>query len=236
MQAFPSGYPQFHSSAHIRALQNGFAAATIPTAFASFGIHPQSVNSAYLKENFHADFSYLESLVSEKKIVAIGECGFDFFTPEFKSTANEQSVVFEAQLYLSQKYNVPMVLHLRKSIEKIFTYSKDLRKLPAVVFHSFPGTVREAESLKNHGLRAFFSFGKTIINGKKSAIDCVKNLPIENLLFETDAPYQTLKGEIATSPAEIRIVYEEASRLRSVQLEELCEKVYENFSEVFLTV
>ena len=234
-----SGYPQLrafalHSSAHFCSLQNGFAAATIPCAFVSFGIHPQIVNSAYIKKDFHDDFEYLESLAAAKKIVAIGECGFDFFTPEFKSTAKEQSVVFEAQLALAQKFDLPLVLHLRKSIEKIFSYSKELKKVPAVVFHSFPGTLREAISLKNHGIRAFFSFGKPILNGKKSAIDCVKNLPIENLLFETDAPYQTLKDEIFTNPKDIKRVFERAGELRSVPIEWFSERIYENFSAAFL--
>ena len=202
-------------------------------AFISYGIHPQIVTPMYLKTDFSSDLVYLESLISEKKIVAIGECGFDFFTPEFKSTAKEQEIVFESQLSLAQKNNLPLVLHLRKSIEKIFSYSRELKKLPAVVFHSFPGTLREAESLKNHGINAFFSFGKPILNGKKSAIECVKSLPLQNLLFETDAPYQTLKGETETRPVEIKRVYEKACELRGIAIENLCEAVFENFKTAY---
>ena len=175
----------------------------------------------------------MESLCKNKEIVAIGECGFDFFTPEYKSTAAEQEIAFRAQLALAQKYNLPLVLHLRKSIEKIFTFSRELKKIPAVIFHSFPGTLREAVSLQNHGLNAFFSFGKPILNGKKSALDCVQNLPIQNLLFETDAPYQTLKGESETLPSDIKKVYEKASELRKISKDELCEKIFENFNRAF---
>lgn len=227
-----SGVPPFADAHSFTALRN--SGAPYPCVFASFGIHPQAVNPSYMEKDFSSDLSYLESLLKSKKIVAIGECGFDFFTTEFKSTAKEQQAVFETQLALAQKYNVSLVLHLRKSIEKIFTYSKELKKLPAVVFHSFPGTLREAESLKNHRIPAFFSFGKPVLNGKKSAIDCVKNLPLENLLFETDAPYQTLKGEVETSPGEIRRVYEKAAELRCVGMEELCQIIEENFRKAFL--
>ena len=54
------------------------------------------------------------------------------------------------------------------------------------------------------------------MNGAKKAISCVRSLPLERLLFETDAPYQTLKGERATSPSEIALVYQTAFELRTV--------------------
>ena len=207
---------------------------SLPTAevtsmvFASYGIHPQS--PALRDKTFiEKELSFIENLLAEKKIIAIGECGFDFFTPEFKSTAPEQEIVFNEQLFLAQKYNVPIVLHLRKSIEKIFTYSRELKKLPVVIFHSFPGTLREAQSLQNHGINAFFSFGKPILNGKKASIDCVQNLPIQNILFETDAPYQTLKDEKETLPSDIKKVYQRACELRGLSIEDLCEKIFINF-------
>ena len=212
---------------------------SLPTAevtsmvFASYGIHPQS--PALRDKTFiEKELSFIENLLAEKKIIAIGECGFDFFTPEFKSTAPEQEIVFNEQLSLAQKYNVPLVLHLRKSIEKIFTYSRELKKLPAVIFHSFPGTLREAQSLQNHGINAFFSFGKPILNGKKASIDCVQNLPIQNILFETDAPYQTLKDEKETLPSDIKKVYQRACELRQIGLEKLTESVFKNFTKAYL--
>ena len=209
------------------------AGRSLPTAYASYGIHPQIVTPSYLKNDFPTELSYLESLLSEKKIIAIGECGFDFFTPEFKATATEQEIVFKEQLRLAQKYGVPLLLHLRKSIEKIFSYSGKLKKLPSVIFHSFPGTFREADSLKKHGINAFFSFGKPILNGKKSAIECVEKLPLQNLLFETDAPYQTLKGEKETLPGDIKKVYQRACELRKISLEEMTESILENFMRAY---
>ncbi|WP_298533923.1 TatD family hydrolase [uncultured Treponema sp.] len=209
------------------------AGRSLPTAYASYGIHPQIVTPSYLKNDFPTELSYLESLLDEKKLIAIGECGFDFFTPEFKAAATEQEIVFKEQLRLAQKYGVPLLFHLRKSIEKIFSYSGELKKLPSVIFHSFPGTFREAESLKKHGINAFFSFGKPILNGKKSAIECVEKLPLQNLLFETDAPYQTLKGEKETLPGDIKKVYQRACELRKISLEEMTESILENFMRAY---
>ncbi|WP_407425109.1 TatD family hydrolase [Treponema sp.] len=211
-----------------------FDTPSIASSFASYGIHPQAVNASFMENQFNSELVLIENLLKSKQITAIGECGFDFFTQEYKSTALEQEKVFDAQLNLALCYNIPLVLHLRKSIEKIFSYTKELKKLPAVIFHSFPGTLHEAVSLKAHGVNTFFSFGKPLLNGKKSALDCVSNLPAECLLLETDAPYQTLKGESETFPHEIKRVYEKVCELRKIPLEELSEQIFQNFCKAFL--
>lgn len=197
----------------------------------SFGIHPQEVIGKKYSEE---DFSFLFELASSKKIRAIGETGLDFFTRELKEKADEQIMIFERQLSIALKYNLPVVLHLRKSVEKIFQYSKSLSKLPSVIFHSFPGTEAEALSLIKHKVNAFFSFGKPLLNGRKHSILCVKNLPLERLLLETDAPYQTLKDENFTNPDDIKKVYKEAAILRNLTEEELSEEILENFRKAFL--
>lgn len=200
----------------------------------SFGIHPQAVNSFYMDNNFEKDFSLLKRVSESGAVKAAGECGFDFFTPELKKTAIEQEEVFERQLELALAFNLPLVLHLRKSIEKIFTYSGRLRKLPSIIFHSFPGTVREALSLKDRGLNAYFSFGKPLLNGRKASIACAEKLPLDCLLLETDAPYQTLKGETETFPSDIKRVYEAFEKIRKLSEEETCRKLEENFLQAFL--
>ncbi len=199
----------------------------------SFGIHPQIFAEGITESALQEELDFLEKLLIEKKVDAVGEIGFDLFTEEYKSTLKKQEDYWAVQMELSKKYGKPIVVHIRKAVEKIFRDSKSLSKLPAVVFHSFPGTLREAESILHHGINAYFSFGKPILNGKKSAVDCVKNLPAERLLFETDAPYQTLKNEERTLPGEITRVYERASEIRGESLELLCEKISFNFAGLF---
>lgn len=199
----------------------------------SYGIHPQIVNGDYFQHDFEAAFYFLEDLCLKKKICAVGECGFDFYTPEYKSAAVWQEVVFERQALLAENYGLPLVLHLRKSVQKIFAYTKILSQLPAVIFHSFPGTVMEADSFLRRGVKAYFSFGKPLLKGKKSAIDCVEKLPLQNLLLETDAPYQTLKGESETFPSDIKYVYQKACDLRKISLDEMSRQIESNFKSAF---
>jgi hypothetical protein len=96
----------------------------------------------------------------------------------------------------------------------------------------------EAKSLLNKGINAFFSFGKAILNNNKNAINCVKFLPLNVILFETDAPYQTLKNEEFTSVRDICRIYEQGYLLREYSVCDVDAQI--EFSEVirnnFLTM
>lgn len=184
--------------------------------FYSIGIHPQFVSPDKSLE-IEEMLNFMDALLSEKSncVSAIGEIGFDFFTPEAKENSELQEKIFIQQMNLAIKYNKPVVIHCRKANHKLFEHSKLLKNVPAVLFHSFIGTFADAESLLNHGINGFFSFGKQIMNNNKKAIDCVKNLPMENLLLETDAPFQFLKGESFTKNSDIKKIYQTAYNIRS---------------------
>ena len=169
----------------------------------SYGMHPQNAENENIKES--SDF--LEELLSKNLISFIGEAGFDYFTSEFKDSADLQEEIFNIQLDLALKYNKPLVIHCRKANHKLFEYSKQLKKLPEVLFHSFMGPPVEARSLLGRGINGYFSFGKQLLNGNKKAIACVKELPPERVLAETDAPFQYLKGEYYTDLKDIIRVY-----------------------------
>ena len=164
----------------------------------SFGLHPQNVKNYNL-----SSIDFLEKLVAEKQISFIGECGFDLFCDEYKIFEKKQDEIFNIQIEIAIKNNLPVVIHCRKANHKLFKYKKQLSKLPEVLFHSFMGPSAEAFSLLNSNINGYFSFGKQIFNGNKKVLDCIKKLPPERILCETDAPFQFLKGEKFTSPGEI---------------------------------
>ena len=172
----------------------------------AFGMHPQLP----LVENA----SFMETLLKERRIGAIGEAGFDLFTKEFKADIARQEEAWRISCELAALYGVPLVVHCRKALDKMFRDSKALSKIPAVVFHSFTGSVQDASSLLKRGVNAYFSFGNPLIFGDKSAICCVQKLDAGRLLMETDAPYQTMRGETETKMSAIARVYERAFSLR----------------------
>lgn len=198
--------------------------------FLSYGIHPQSLGFINVQENL----SFLEELCKDKKLNSIGEIGFDFFSDEFKNHKEIQEEIFITELEIAIKYNLPVVIHCRKANEKLFEYAFLLKKIPQVLFHSFMGSSQEAFSLLKRNINAFFSFGKQMMNHNKNVILCAKNLPLENLLCETDAPFQFLKGEEKTLCSEIMIIYEEFAKIRSENLEKICFQLKNNFSRFLL--
>lgn len=191
----------------------------------SFGIHPQNIDLCMIE--------YLEKLLVENRIAAIGEVGFDLFSSDFAMNFERQQQVWNIQLDLALKYNKPLVIHCRKALDKIFPYAKKLSKLPAVLFHSFSGSPQEAKAFLNRGINAWFSFSKQILKGNKRAILCVTQLPLENLLAETDAPFQTLAGEVFTKPEDIVCVYKKIAELRNESLSVICNQLEINFKHLF---
>ncbi len=179
----------------------------------AYGMHPQNAANENIKEST----AFLEMLISDRKIEFIGEAGFDYFTQDFRDTAELQEEIWNIQLELALKYKLPLVIHCRKANHKLFEYSKKLSQLPEVLFHSFMGPPDQALSLCRHGINAYFSFGKQLLNNNKKAIACVKELPLEKILPETDAPFQTLKGEAYTRPSEIIKVMNEIKKLRTLK-------------------
>lgn len=170
----------------------------------AYGMHPQNAGN----ENIADSTAFLEKLLAEGQIKAIGEAGFDYFTEEFRQAAKLQEEIWNIQLELAVKYQVPLIVHCRRANEKLFEYSNSLKKIPEVLFHSFMGSPVEAMSLLKRGINGYFSFGKQVLNGNKKVVACVRELPQERVLAETDAPFQYLKGEKYTVLEDIRKVYE----------------------------
>lgn len=198
----------------------------------AFGMHPQLP----LVENA----GFMEKLLKERRIGAIGEAGFDLFTKDFKADIARQEEAWRISCELASVYGVPLVVHCRKALDKMFRDSKALSKIPAVVFHSFTGSVQDASSLLKRGVNAYFSFGNPLIFGDKSAICCVQKLDAGRLLMETDAPYQTMRGETETKMSAIARVYETAFSLRYGEESWAKEKtqifsdtVFNNFKSVY---
>ena len=198
----------------------------------AFGMHPQLP----LVENA----SFMETLLKERRIGAIGEAGFDLFTKEFKADIAWQEEAWRISCELAALYGVPLVVHCRKALDKMFRDSKALSKIPAVVFHSFTGSVQDASSLLKRGMNAYFSFGNPLIFGDKSAICCVQKLDVERLLMETDAPYQTMRGETETKMSAIARVYERAFSLRygeeslaKEKMQIFSDTIFNNFKSVY---
>ena len=208
----------------------GICAGGAGIALVSAGVHPWT-----LKEVLTGGagtngplLGWLESLfgVRPGAVAAVGECGIDLYTPEFKELLPMQRAVFEMQMDFAALYKKPLVIHMRKALEYMIEYSPQLRKVPAVLFHSFPGSIEDCKSILSHSVNAFFSFGSGFMRGGKKAAECIAKLSAERLLLETD--------DEECAPSMIAAVFEAAAQLRGVSVEELCAVCEKNFRQVYL--
>jgi len=191
----------------------------------SFGIHPQKPEAV--------EIPFLEELARTGRIDAVGECGFDFFSDAYRSTAREQAAVWDLQLDLALRFSLPLVIHARKALHLVFADTKRLSRLPAVAFHGWPGSASEAESLLKRGIDARFCAGKALLRGDKSLLETVRALPADRLLSETDAPYMQDRTEPYSVFADIRRVVAALSRAKNMQEAEMTEVLYRSFTAVF---
>lgn len=109
-------------------------------------------------------------------------------------------------------------------MDQVFALSRLLSALPSVIFHSYSGTLGEAEALLRRGVNAYFSFGTTIVLNHKQAMTVCAKLPAQRLLFETDAPYQSLRGRPYSVPEDLYTIIEAASLLRREAASTVAEK------------
>jgi len=218
------------------------AAALLPC----FGIHPQFLSQKCSHKDTEARrnnsgnktiitdlLNILNDLAEEKQIAAIGECGFDLYSDEYKETETQQEIIFAEQLETALKHDLPLVLHVRRAMHKIFADTKKLAKCKAVVFHTWPGTPEEAQALLSKGINAYFSFGNIIMLNHKKAIKSCAILPSQRLLTETDAPYAPRRGEAFSRWEDLPLILKTMAELRNENINELENIIENNFRNVF---
>jgi len=186
-----------------------------------FAIHPQlpavkiEGSMPFTDIEINDCLETLSKLAEAGRLAAVGECGFDLYNAALKETEKTQDALFAPHLEIAEKYGLPVILHVRRAMHKIFAAEKTLAKCKAVVFHSWSGTLEEARSLLRRGVNAYFSFGNVIMLNHKQAIQCCSLLPAERLLTETDAPFQPRRGEKYSAWADLRLIIEAMVNLRN---------------------
>jgi TatD DNase family protein len=205
-----------------------------------FAVHPQMPVVSQLSI-FDEQLTMLNALAAQGRLAAIGETGFDLFNAAYRETEKVQDDLFAAHLETALRHDLPLVIHARRAMHKIFACSSALKKCRAVVFHSWPGTAGEGEALLRRGINAFFSFGNTIMLNHREAMRCCAVFPAGRLLTETDAPFQPPRGGEFSCYADIGCILEAAAALRreagaeGSTVQELEEIIERNFRAAFIT-
>lgn len=165
------------------------------------------------------------------KVVAIGECGLDYYWD--KSFVEEQKKVFAKQIEIAVALKKPLIVHDREAHHDTLEMLKDVKDVP-VIMHCFSGSWEFAKECIKKGFYIALGGVVTFKNAKK-VHEIAKNIPLEHLLLETDAPYLTpepFRGK-RNEPAYVKFAAEKIAEIRGCSLEEIAQATTKNANEVF---
>ena len=177
------------------------------------------------------DLVLLEEQIKNNKVVALGEIGIDYYWT--KENSDKQIYYFKKQLDLAKKYDLPIIVHSRKASQEVFDIIKEsgVRKGS---MHCFVGSLELANEYIKLGFYIGIDGPITYPNNKKG-MDIITNIPVENLLLETDSPYlppESKRGQINT-PLNIIEIAGKVSEVRNIPVEEIYEITYNNANKLF---
>lgn len=224
--------------------------------FAAVGLHPMYAGAEFIKikhdpseeeslveENFFDKEKYL-ALAKSKKVVAIGEIGLDYYyKPKTVAKLEEfkvkQKQIFLEQLDFARELDLPVILHCRMAHDDVIEILKT-QKLKGGVIHCFTGTLEQAKKYVELG----FYIGINGIIFKFDVDEVIREIPLENIVVETDCPYLTPApaaaltkagphGFVRNEPLYIKYTLEQIAKLKGVTFEEVCEKTTQNATRLF---
>lgn len=184
-------------------------------ALPMIGLHPTYVDANYLTE-----LTKLEAILSSQKVLAIGEIGLDYhWDTTYK---NEQINAFEIQCHWALDRDIWIDIHCRKAYADLIKIlqNNQFQKLEGII-HCFSGDFREAKKLVELGF--MLGIGGVITYKNSTLFDSIKDIPLTNIVLETDAPYLSPvphRGKI-NSPQYIPIIAQKLADLYQISLNDL---------------
>jgi len=167
---------------HVRELAREYGQ-LIPGLVYTLGIHPLYTNQAR-----EGDIAILEQEISQSltdpRFVGIGEIGLDYFVEGLDP--HKQEYFFNAQLDLAQQFQLPVILHVRRS-QDIILKALRRRKVPGGIAHAFNGSFQQAEQFIELGFKLGFG-GAATYERALQIRRLLTELPIDSIVTETDAP------------------------------------------------
>lgn len=196
-----------------------------PFVVSAAGIHPE--NCADLPADW---LSRIEAMLSQPKVMALGEIGLDYHYDGYDKAL--QTDVFEQQLILARRLDMPVIIHSRDACEDTMTLLRKYR--PAGVMHCFSYSPEIAREVVSLGMYVGFTGVLTFKNSKKAWASC-QEVPSDRLLLETDCPYMAPmphRGERSHSGM-IKYTAARMAELKGVSTEEMIRICRENGERLF---
>ncbi|HVV66827.1 MAG TPA: TatD family hydrolase [Candidatus Saccharimonadales bacterium] len=196
--------------------------------WATVGIHPHEAQHYTGQEAKLAAFA---SLASEPKVVAIGECGLDYYYEHSPKEAQLELLRFQIELAL--KHDLPLIFHVREAFDDFWPIFDTYTGVRGVL-HSFTDTAENLERAMERNLYVGVNGIATFAKNPKQ-LDVYRSIPLQKLLLETDAPFLTptpYRGSI-NEPRRVRRIAEFVSEIRGESLEQIAQATTVNAQKLF---
>lgn len=194
--------------------------------YATVGISPNDLES-------EIDLEKIESLAQDKKVVAIGEIGLDYYWN--KENKDLQKDIFVKQIEIANKMELPISIHTREALYDTLDILKNRIKVKNTgIFHCCPLNIELIKEAVKLGFYISFS-GNITFKNSKNANKCIEAVPIDKLLIETDSPYMTpepYRGKRNNS-IYVKLVAQKIAEVRNMELTDIAKITLENAKRVY---
>jgi len=201
-----------------------------PNIFGTFGIHPHETS-----KNLQVNSKIIHDKVKKNnKVIGIGETGLDFFYKHSDKKIQKKS--FNEHIEAAVDLKIPLIVHTRNAETETYEILKDasLNSNLKVLIHCFTGSMDFAKKLVD--INCYISIsGIVTFKNSLNLVDTVTNIPINNLLVETDSPYLApipFRGK-NNEPSYITHTIEKLSSIKNLSKSTVIEKTTNNFIDLF---
>lgn len=197
--------------------------------YAAIGFHPTEIEGVS-----ESDYQEVMSLVSDGKVVAIGEIGLDYHWVKEPERRENQKGWFVKQIEFANEHQLPICIHNRESTEDCVEILKKHTPKYGGVMHCYSGSVETMNEVIKLGLHIALGGTVTFTNAKTPK-EVAEAVPLEKLIIETDSPYLTPhphRGE-KNEPKYLCLVLEEIAKLKDMSKKHLEDVIYKNTCRLF---
>ncbi|MDD0975192.1 TatD family hydrolase [Pseudomonas fontis] len=202
-----------------------------PQLYAAFGLHP-----VYLEEHTPAQVAelgdWLTRLRGERQLCAVGEIGLDYFLPELDP--QRQQALFEAQLQLAADFNLPALLHVRRSHAQVIATLKRIKLARGGIIHAFAGSFEQAREYQKLGFKLGLGGAATWPQALRLR-KVLPRLPLDWVVLETDSPDMApaMFAGLRNSPEHLPAIAEALAEVMGVDVEVLAQASTRNACALF---
>lgn len=193
---------------------------------AAYGIHP-----LYVMDAGSDDVDLLQDWLRRERPLAVGEIGLDFYVEGLDVA--RQTAIFVAQLKLAKALDLPVILHVRRSVDAVL---RELRRtrVRGGIAHAFNGSRQQADALIDLGFKLGFG-GAATYSGSRRIRELAATLPLDSMVLETDAPDipPAWLNRGRNTPAELPRIATEIAGLRGIPPAVLMAQADANAQAVF---